>query len=175
MLLGTHNMSQTINVKQGSLSQNSLNQSHLPILERKYPDITGTVMAFDFGEKRIGVATGETILKAAHPLTTIAAEENEVKFTQIGQLIAEWQPSLLVVGLPTHMDGTAHTMTQLAKKFAQRLEGRFNLPVIMVDERLSSAEAAQNLREAGVIGSKQKAMIDAVAAQSILQSYFDGP
>lgn len=152
-----------------------LNQSHLPILERKYPDITGTVMAFDFGEKRIGVATGETILKAAHALTTIAAEENEIKFKQIGLLIAEWRPSLLVVGLPTYMGGEAHLMTQLAKKFAQRLEGRFNLPVIMVDERLSSAEAAQNLREAGVTGNKQKAMIDAVAAQSILQSYFDGP
>ena len=152
-----------------------LNQSHLPILERKYPDITGTVLAFDFGEKRIGVAVGETMLKTAHALTTIAAEENELKFAQIGQLIAEWRPSLLVVGLPTHMDGTPHGMTQLAKKFAQRLEGRFNLPVMMVDERLSSAEATQSLREAGVKGSKQKAMIDAVAAQSILQSYFDGP
>lgn len=174
MLPGMHNMSQTISLKQGSLNQGSLNQSHLPILERKYPDITGTVLAFDFGEKRIGVAVGETVPKAAHPLTTITAEENEIKFTHIGQLIAEWRPSLLVVGLPTHMDGTPHDMTQLAKKFAQRLEGRFNLPVLMSDERLSSAEAAQSLREVGVTGNKQKAMIDAVAAQSILQSYFDG-
>jgi putative holliday junction resolvase len=152
----------------------ALSQSHLPILQRKYPDIAGTVMAFDFGEKRIGVATGETMLKTAHALTTIDAEQNEVKFKKIGFLIAEWQPSLLVVGLPTHMNGEAHLMTQLAKKFAQRLEGRFNLPVVMVDERLSSAEAAQSLTEAGIKGSKQKAMIDAVAAQSILQSYFDG-
>jgi putative holliday junction resolvase len=152
----------------------ALSQSHLPILQRKYPDIAGTVMAFDFGEKRIGVATGETMLKTAHALTTIDAEQNEVKFKQIGFLIAEWQPSLLVVGLPTHMNGEAHLMTQLAKKFAQRLEGRFNLPVVMVDERLSSAEAAQSLTEAGIKGSKQKAMIDAVAAQSILQSYFNG-
>jgi putative holliday junction resolvase len=168
MLLGMHNTSQTMNLK-----QTSLNQSHLPILERKYPDITGTVLAFDFGEKRIGVAVGETMLKAAHPLTTIVTEENELKFAQIGLLIAEWRPSLLIVGLPTHMDGAPHNMTQLAKKFAQRLEGRFNLPLMMVDERLSSAEAAQNLREAGITGSRQKAMIDAVAAQSILQSYFD--
>ena len=150
-----------------------LTQSHLPILERNYPDITGTIMAFDFGEKRIGVATGETMLKAAHALTTINAEENAMRFTQIGQLITEWQPSLLVIGLPTHMDGAPHGLTQLAKKFAQRLEGRFNLPVMMVDERLSSVEAAQNLLEAGIKGHKQKAMIDAVAAQSILQSYFD--
>ena len=156
-----------------TLSQTSLNQSHLPILERAYPDIVGTIMAFDFGEKRIGVATGETILKTAHALTTIDAEQNEVKFTQIALLIAEWRPSLLVVGLPTHLDDTPHQLTHLAKKFAQRLEGRFNLPVMMVDERLSSAEAAQNLSDAGVKGSKQKVMIDAVAAQTILQSYFD--
>ena len=152
----------------------SLNQSHLPILERSYPDIAGTVMAFDFGEKRIGVATGETILKVAHPLTTISAEINEVKFTQIEKLIQEWRPALLVVGLPMHMDGGSHLLTHLSKKFAQRLEGRFNLPIVMVDERLSSVEAAQNLSAAGVKGTKQKAMLDAVAAQSILQSYFDG-
>ena len=155
------------------MTPNSLNQSHLPILQRQYPDITGTLMAFDFGEKRIGVATGETILKTAHALTTIETEQNAVKFAQIAKLIAEWCPSLLVVGLPTHMDGEAHLLTQLAKKFAQRLEGRFNLPVVMVDERLSSAEAAQSLTAAGVTSIKQKAMIDAVAAQTILQSYFD--
>ena len=151
----------------------SLKQSHLPILERSYPDIAGTVMAFDFGEKRIGVATGETMLSVAHPLTTINAEENEVKFAKIAQLIQEWRPALLVVGLPMHMDGESHLLTQLSKKFAQRLEGRFNLPVVMMDERLSSFDAAQNLSAAGVKGLKQKAMLDAVAAQSILQSYFD--
>lgn len=151
----------------------SLNQSHLPILERSYPDIVGTVMAFDFGEKRIGVATGETMLKVAHPLITINAEENEAKFAQIGAIIKEWRAALLVVGLPMHMDGEPHLLTQLAKKFAQRLEGRFNLPVVMVDERLSSFDAAQNLNATGVTGRKQKTMLDAVAAQSILQSYFD--
>ena len=150
-----------------------LNQSHLPILERNYADIVGTVLAFDFGEKRIGVAVGETILKVAHPLTTINAEQNEIKFTQIGELIKEWRACLLVVGLPMHMDGESHLLTQLSKKFAQRLEGRFNLPVVMVDERLSSFDATQNLSAAGVSGIKQKAMLDAVAAQSILQSYFD--
>ena len=130
-------------------------------------------MAFDFGETRIGVATGETILKVAHPLTTINAEENTAKFAQIEKLIQEWHPALLVVGLPMHMDGESHLLTQLAKKFAQRLEGRFNLPIVMVDERLSSVEAAQYLSAAGVKGIKQKALLDAVAAQSILQSYLD--
>ena len=158
------------------LNPSSLNQSHLPILDRLYPDIVGTVMAFDFGEKRIGVATGETMLKLAHPLTTINGEENDAKFAQISALIKEWRPALLVVGLPLHMDahlnGKQHLMSQLAKKFAQRLEGRFNLPVVMVDERLSSAEASQNLSAAGIKGQKQKALLDAVAAQNILQSYF---
>lgn len=150
-----------------------LSQSHLPIVERAYPEIEGTVLGFDFGEKRIGIAVGETMLKLAHPLTTIQAEENAVKFAQIATLIQEWRPSLLVVGLPTYLDGEAHELTHLAKKFAQRLEGRFNLPVVMVDERLSSAEAAQSLRESGIHGIQQKAMIDQVAAQTILQSYFD--
>lgn len=150
-----------------------ISQSHLPILERNYTDITGTILAFDFGEKRIGIAVGETMLKVAHPLTTIEAEENDIKFSQIASLIQEWRPNLLIVGLPAHLDGEAHSLTQLSKKFAQRLEGRFNLPVKMVDERLSSAEASQSLRDIGINGVKQKAMLDAVAAQIILQSYFD--
>jgi putative pre-16S rRNA nuclease len=152
---------------------NMLTQSHLPILERSYPDITGTVLAFDFGEKRIGVAVGETILKTAHALMTIDSEVNDIRFSDITKLLAEWKPSLLIVGLPTYLDGTAHQLTQLAKKFAQRLEGRFNLPVMMIDERLSSAEASQQLSNAGVKGRQQKTKIDAVAAQVILQSYFD--
>jgi putative holliday junction resolvase len=152
---------------------NGLNQSHLPILERAYPDVIGTILAFDFGEKRIGVAVGETTLKLAHPLTTISAEENAVKFAQIATLIQEWRAQLLVVGLPMYMNGDEHLLTHLAKKFAQRLEGRFNLPVVMVDERLSSAEAAQTLKESGITGIAQKAMLDQMAAKTILQSYFD--
>lgn len=148
-------------------------QSHLPILERKYPDISGTLLAFDFGEKRIGVAVGETLLKVAYPVAIIQADTNDAKFAQIADLIKEWRPSLLVVGLPTHMDGTEHAITHLAKKFAQRLEGRFNLPVTMIDERLTSAEAAQHLHAAGIKSAKQKSLLDAVAAQSILQSYFE--
>lgn len=150
-----------------------LTQSHLPITERRYPDISGSVLAFDFGEKRIGVAVGETLLALAHPLLTIEAEDNAGKFEQIASLLQEWQPALLVVGLPMTLDGEAHAMTALAQKFAQRLEGRFNLPVMMVDERLSSAEASQSLREAGIKGRAQKQHLDQVAAQTILQSYFD--
>lgn len=133
----------------------------------------GTVLAFDFGEQRIGVAMGEHILGLASPLTTIDNESNEIRFAQISALIAEWQPKVLVVGLPFSEDGSEHAMTALAKKFARRLDGRFGIPVVMIDERFSSTEASQTLKERGVKGRKQKPLIDQVAAQHILQSYFD--
>lgn len=132
-----------------------------------------TVLGFDFGEKRIGVAVGDTLVGIAHPLQTISAESNDARFGAIGALIQEWRPAQLVVGLPTHMDGTEHALTQLCRKFANRLHGRFNLPVTLVDERLSSAEASQTLREIGIGGRKQKPMLDQVAAQHILQTYLD--
>jgi putative Holliday junction resolvase len=135
---------------------------------------TGTVLGFDFGERRIGIAVGEHLIATANPLMTIDNESNEVRFQTITHLVKEWQPKLLVVGLPLNTDGTEHTMTQLCKKFARRLNGRFNIPVILVDERYSSAEASQLLKESGVRGIAQKNMLDQVAAQTILQYYFDG-
>lgn len=134
----------------------------------------GSVLGFDFGEKRIGVALGERLIGIAHPLTTISTEINDERFQQIGQLIEEWKPVALVVGLPLSLEGEEHKVTQLCRKFARRLEGRFNLPVCMVDERLSSVAASQTLKELGIGGRKQKPMLDQVAAQHILQSYFDG-
>lgn len=133
----------------------------------------GTVLAFDFGKKRIGVAIGEHLLGIAHPLTTIHGEANDERFRVIGELIAQWQPVQLVVGLPLSLEGEEHAVTQLCKKFARRLNGRFSLPVALVDERLSSAEASQTLKQIGIGGRKQKPMLDQVAAQHILQSYFD--
>jgi putative Holliday junction resolvase len=87
--------------------------------------------------------------------------------------VDEWKPSTLVVGLPLTLDGEEHEVTLLCKKFARRLDGRFGLPVVMIDERLSSAEASQSLKEIGISGRKQKPMLDQIAAQVILQSYFD--
>ena len=101
----------------------------------------GLVLAFDYGEKRIGVASGDLLLKLATPLQTITAEANDVKFAAIEKLLQEWSPAMLLVGLPTYMDGNAHDMTRLARKFANRLHGRFGLPVRLIDERLSSALA----------------------------------
>jgi len=133
----------------------------------------GCVLAFDFGEKRIGVAVGEHMLGIAHPLTTIETEATDERFRIIAELIKEWQPSMFVVGLPLSMDGEEHALTLLSKKFARRLDGRFGLPVVMIDERLTSAEASQTLKQIGIGGRKQKPMLDQVAAQHILQSYFD--
>lgn len=135
----------------------------------------GTVLAFDFGEKRIGVATGETLLGSAHPLTVIRAESNDDRFAAIGKLIAEWQPVQLVVGLPTHADGTPHETTRLAQKFAERLQRHYHLPVAFADERLTSVDAAARLRETGRDNRAAKPLLDAVAAQLILQTWFESP
>jgi len=120
-----------------------------------------TVLAFDFGLKRIGVAVGEPELRTAHPLPAVS------RFEEIQPLILEWQPASLVVGLPTSAQGLPHKMTKQAEDFARRLEKRFKLPVARVDERYTSVEAESRLR-----GLKNKA-VDSVAAQLILEQYFD--
>ena len=137
--------------------------------------LEGTLLAFDFGTRRIGIAKGNSLLGSALPLTTIDAEKTGIRFGKIAELIAEWQPSGLVVGLPCNDDGTPHEMTALCRRFANRLKGRFNLPTILVDERYTSAAAGSVLNEQGVYGRKQKAVIDQYAAQQILQAYFDEP
>lgn len=132
-----------------------------------------TLLAFDFGEVRIGVAVGTTELAIPHPVETIAFEDNERRFARIGELIAQWQAQRLVVGLPMYLDGNEHELSRLARKFANRLQGRFGLPVDLVDERLSSAAATQALNETGVRGRRQKPALDQVAAMQILQGWFD--
>jgi putative Holliday junction resolvase len=121
-----------------------------------------TILAFDFGLKRIGVAVGEPELRTVHPLTTVS------RFDQVESLVRQWKPARLVVGLPTAADGKPHAMTRQAEDFARRLERRFKLPVTRVDERFSSVEAESRLRGVG----KKKA-IDSVAAQLLLEQYFD--
>lgn len=133
----------------------------------------GTVLAFDFGLKRIGVAIGETLLGQANPLTTLDAETNEARFAAIGRLIEEWRPALLVVGVPFSLEGAEHEMTARCRRFANQLHGRFGLPVALADERLTSIAADAELREAGLGWKARKSRVDAVAAQHILQDYFD--
>ena len=121
----------------------------------------GTVLAFDFGLKRIGVAVGEPELRTAHPLPAIP------RFEDIESLVKRWAPAALVVGLPTSAQGEPHRMTRQAEDFARRLEKRFKLPVARIDERFTSVEAESRLK-----GLKHKA-VDSVAAQLILEQYFD--
>lgn len=134
----------------------------------------GTTLAFDFGEVRIGVAQGDAEVGLSHPLTTVTGGSNEAKFEAVAKLVDEWQPVQFVVGLPVHADGTEHELTRLSRKFGRRLQGRFKLPVYWVDERMSSLYAESLLAEAQVFGLKQKAVLDQVAAQAILQGFFEG-
>lgn len=132
--------------------------------------IAGTLLAFDFGERRIGVAVGETATRIATPLTTIEAEANGARFAAIERIVDEWHPAAFVVGQPRHADGSAHPVAGLASKFARRLSARFGIPVFFVDETLTSAAAESALREAG---ARAKGDVDALAASLILQSFLD--
>ena len=132
----------------------------------------GTLLAFDFGEKRLGVAVGESATRLAHPLETIAAEANDARFEAIARLVAEWRPVGFVVGQPRHADGAEHDVARRAARFGRRLEGRFGLPVAYVDETLTSSEAESQLRSAGNRRSG-KGDVDTLAATLILQGYLD--
>jgi len=131
------------------------------------------VMAFDFGERYIGVAVGDTETGMAHALEFIDAEANAQRFARITALLVEWQPAQLVVGLPLGLDGEERDMSRRARRFARQLEGRFGLPVLLIDERLSSVEAEAGLRERGRGGRAHKHQSHALAAQIILQAWLD--
>jgi len=118
-------------------------------------------LAFDFGTRRVGVATGNSLLKSAQPLRTLAAE-GDARFQAIAALIEEWRPDGLVVGVPFHPDGAEHDNTRRARKFARQLHGRFRLAVHEVDERYSTTEALAG-------GAKDA---DAAAAALILEQFF---
>ena len=133
---------------------------------------SGTVLAFDFGARRVGVAVGELTLRIAHPLETIQADSEKARMEQVGRLIKEWSPVLLVVGLPSHMDGTEHELSARCRRFAARSSARFGIQACLVDERLTSHAASVSLAEAGVYGRRQKGMLDQVAAQHILEAFF---
>ena len=132
-----------------------------------------TVLAFDFGTRRIGVAVGNSLTRVAHPLATIEARDADARWAAVRALLEEWQPQRLVVGLPVHADGTPHAMTAQARAFAAELERRFALPVAFEDERYSSEVARDMLAAAGYGARAQRPMRDRVAAQIILQAWFD--
>ena len=152
-------------------NQSGATDKHASIAQ--HPPNSGTVLAFDFGEKYTGVAVGETSVGVAHPLGLIAAQRSAARLEEAAALVGEWKPGALVVGLPLSMDGTEHELTKRCRRFARQLESRFGLPVKLVDERLSSAAAEDALRAAGKGGRKHKLSAHQVSAQIILQSYFD--
>jgi putative Holliday junction resolvase len=122
-----------------------------------------TVMSFDFGLKRIGVAVGNLLIRQAQPLTIIEAATNAAKFAAIGTLIDEWQPSTIIVGLPLHPDGAEHDMTLRCRRFANQITGRFGVATVLIDERYTSA----------VLSASRGEHVDSQAAALILQQFFD--
>ena len=124
-----------------------------------------TLLAFDFGTRRTGVAVGNSLTGTARALQVIDEETTERLFARIAALVAQWQPQRLVVGRPLHPDGTPHEMTARCERFARRLQGRFGLPVASVDERYSSVDSREGLRA----GEPD----DAQAAATILRQYLD--
>lgn len=127
-----------------------------------------TIMAFDYGTKRIGVAIGQMLTRTARPLTIITVQSTIFPWEKVDALLTEWRPQALVVGLPHHADGTLNTISRSAIAFSEQLQQRYELPVHLIDETLSSLEATQRLQPTG---RKQKVRVDAVAAQVILETW----
>ncbi|MCX7960388.1 MAG: Holliday junction resolvase RuvX [Burkholderiales bacterium] len=136
----------------------------------------GTVLAFDFGLQRIGVAVGEQATGIAHPLEPIRAARGAGRLDALARLVAQWSPSALVVGRPLSERGEPHALTRRAERFARQLAARFRLPVALVDERYSSLEAEARMRAAE--GGRRAAALararrlDSHAAAVILEQYF---
>lgn len=144
------------------------------------PDFTKhqTVMSFDYGLRQIGVAHGQTLTATAEGIAIIKATDGVPNWNNLKALLDEWKPDLLLVGLPLNMDGSESEISRLARKFARRLQGRFNLDVLMIDERLTSQEAKSSLRDSGYVtegGKVDLTKVDHLAAALILQSWLDQP
>ncbi|WP_445946091.1 Holliday junction resolvase RuvX [Shewanella sp.] len=132
-----------------------------------------TVIGFDYGTKSIGVAVGQSITASASPLLALKAQDGIPNWDDIDKILKEWQPELVVVGLPLNMDGTEQDITQRAKKFANRISGRFGVKVVTQDERLTTADAKARLFELGGFKALTKGQVDAVSAVLIIESYFE--
>ena len=132
-----------------------------------------SVLGFDYGERRIGIATGQTITASATPLTTLNSINQKPDWAAIEKLIDQWRPDALIVGLPLYLDGSSSEMTAKAKRFVRQLEGRFHLPVFTVNESLSSFEAEQQLQQHKKIDQHNKEEIDKMAAAIIVQNWLE--
>lgn len=137
------------------------------------------ILAFDYGTKRIGVASGDTLTRTARALTTIERSSGVLPWPAIDKIFREYQPSQLVVGLPWNMDGTPTLLTDTSRAFAAELKARYDRPVALVDERLSSREAEAQLRDARASGLKKRrnthADVDMIAARILLEQWLENP
>lgn len=131
-----------------------------------------TLLAFDYGLKNIGTAYGQSITGTATELPPLPARDGIPNWDQIGQLLNEWQPQLLLVGLPLNMDDSESELSQRARKFANRLHGRFGLRVELFDERLTTRLAKEEARERGHKGNYATMPVDSIAARLLLESWF---
>lgn len=134
---------------------------------------TITVLAFDFGTRSIGVAVGQSLTQSASPLAALKAKDGQPQWHLVSSLLDTWQPQLCVVGLPYNMDGTEQELTQLARKFANRLHGRFGVQVVLQDERLTTASAKEELFAEHGYRGLAKDKIDSVSACLIAEDYFN--
>ncbi|AVR01236.1 Holliday junction resolvase RuvX [Pluralibacter gergoviae] len=135
--------------------------------------MSGTLVAFDFGTKSIGAAVGQRITGTARPLAALKANDGNPDWTLIERLLREWQPEAVIVGLPLNMDGTEQPLTARARKFANKIHGRFGVKIILHDERLSTVEARAGLFEHGGYRALNKGRIDSASAVVILESFFE--
>ncbi|MBC8946880.1 MULTISPECIES: Holliday junction resolvase RuvX [Xenorhabdus] len=132
-----------------------------------------TVIAFDFGTRSIGAAIGQEITGTARALDSFKAKEGSPNWDMIEKLLKEWQPDLVIVGLPLNMDGTEQLVTAQARKFANRLHGRFGVQVELHDERLTTVEARSHLFDHGGYRALDKGKVDSASAVVILESWFE--
>jgi len=134
-----------------------------------------TLLGFDYGLKRIGVAVGQELTGTASALTTVTARDGKPDWEAISRLIEEWRPDAVVVGLPLNMDGSDHELSRRARRFGNQLHGRYNLPAYFIDERLSSLEAEALLKGKSHHKALYKESIDKLAAQVILETWLSAP
>ncbi|MEW5288521.1 MULTISPECIES: Holliday junction resolvase RuvX [Erwinia] len=132
-----------------------------------------TLLAFDYGTKSIGVAIGQQLTGTARPLAALKAQDGIPDWNKIEALLKEWQPDRVVVGLPLNMDGSEQPLTARARKFANRLHGRFGVQISLHDERLSTVEARADLFSRGGFRALNKGSVDSLSAVVILESWFE--
>ncbi|EHM49294.1 putative Holliday junction resolvase [Yokenella regensburgei] len=135
--------------------------------------MSGTLLAFDFGTRSIGVAIGQRITGTARPLGALKAQDGTPDWNAVERLLKEWQPENVIVGLPLNMDGTEQPLTARARKFANKIHGRFGVQVTLHDERLSTVEAKAGLFEQGGYRALNKGSVDSASAVVILESFFE--